>query len=249
MQMPDLQTIAISFSAVLLGGVLKGATGAGAPVVGVPILSLFFGVPFAVSVFVVSNLVSNIWQGWQFRAHLASPRFTLIFAGAGAVGAGVGSLMLAFLPAEMLMLMVAVIVLAYIGFRIVRPGWQLAQNAANRLVGPVGFLGGILQGAGGVSAPVSVTFLNAMRLPRPQFIVTISLFFFMMSVVQIPALWSLGVLTGERTLIGFLTLVPIFGGIAIGQWLAARLPAQAFDRVTLLLLFAISLKLIWGAVV
>ena len=73
-----------------LGGILKGATGAGAPVIGVPVLAVIFNVPMAVAIFTVPNLLTNLWQGWQFRKHQISRRFTLIFAGAGALGAGIG---------------------------------------------------------------------------------------------------------------------------------------------------------------
>ena len=36
--------------------------------------------------------------------------------------------------------------------------------------------GGVLQGSAGLSAPVSITFLNSMKLERNQFIPTISVY-------------------------------------------------------------------------
>lgn len=231
-----------------LGGILKGATGAGAPVIGVPVLAVIFNVPMAVAIFTVPNLLTNLWQGWQFRKHQISRRFTLIFAGAGALGAGIGSLLLAFLPGEVLMGVVAGVVLLYIAFRLMRPNWHLARPLADRLCAPVGLIGGMMQGAGGISAPVSVTFLNAMRLERGQFIATISVFFCAMSLIQIPALIGLGILTPQIAALSGAAMVPLLGGMPIGAWLARRISKESFDKIILALLGVIALKLLFDAV-
>lgn len=231
-----------------LGGVLKGATGAGSPVIGVPVLAMIFNVPMAVAIFTIPNLATNIWQGWQFRKSQFSHRFTLIYAGTGALGAGIGSILLAFLPGEVLMGVVAGVVLLYIAFRLLRPDWHLARPLADRLCAPVGLIGGMMQGAGGISAPVSVTFLNAMRLERGQFIATISVFFCAMSLVQIPLLAGLGIMTGEIALLSLAAMVPLFGGMPVGAWLARRISKEAFDKIILALLAAIAIKLLADAI-
>ena len=104
-----------------------------------------------------------------------------------------------------------------------------------------------MQGAGGISAPVSVTFLNAMRLDRPVFIVTISAFFAVMAAIQFPALWSLGLLDDTRLLQSLIAAGLLFAGMPVGERLARRLSARAFDRAMLVLLAAIALRLIWVA--
>ena len=128
----DPTSLLLAAFALFLGGVLKGATGAGSPVIAVPILSLLYSVPFAVAVFVLPNLMTNLWQGWQYRAHVFDQRFTLIFALTGGIGAAIGSVMLAHLPADTLMLGLALVVLLYIGFRLARPGWRLPSAWSQR---------------------------------------------------------------------------------------------------------------------
>ena len=245
--MPTLTDLLLMALGLGLGGILKGATGAGSPVIGVPVLTLFFNVPMAVALFTIPNLCTNLWQGWRFRASQISRRFTWMFAGGGVLGALVGSFLLAALPAEVLMGTVAGATLLYIAFRLARPDWRLATGTAMALSGPVGVLGGLLQGAGGMSAPVSVTFLNAMGLKRAEFIATISVFFAMMSVVQIPTLAALGILTSDRALLSLLALVPLFAGMPVGAWLARHISVRAFDRVTLAVLGVIAVKLMFDA--
>jgi uncharacterized membrane protein YfcA len=241
----DPYGLAVATVAFLMGGILKGAVGAGSPVVAVPILSMLYGVPFAVSVFVLPNLISNLWQGWQYRKHLVSPKFVVVFACAGATGAGVGSVLLSALPADFLMRIVAFIVLGYVAFRLTRPAWSLSDIHANRLVALAGFIGGVLQGAGGISAPVSVTFLNALKMERSAFIATISIFFVAMSVVQIPTLIGFGILTPNRLLFSVFALIPLLGGMPIGAWIARRVQPEVFNKLVLALLLVVALKLIF----
>lgn len=231
-----------------LGGVLKGATGAGAPLLAVPLLAMFYDVPLAVALFTLPNLLSNSWQGWRFRAHQVSPALTWGLAMAGAAGAGVGSVMLVSLSSDLLLLGVAGAVFLYIAFRLARPEWGLNLAIGTRLAAPAGFFAGVLQGAVGISAPVSLSFLNAMRLERAAFIATISVFFAAMSVIQIPLLAAWGVLTPLRALLSALAILPLMAAMPLGAILARRMSKEFFDRLTLVLLAAIAVRLMVSAV-
>lgn len=228
---------------IALGGFLKGATGAGAPVVGVPILAIVFGVPKAVAIFSVLNLFSNTWQAWAYRDALGSKRFVATFAIAGALGAAAGSLLLASISTDVLTGGLATVVFLYIGLRLARPDWKIERTRGEALAGPVGLIAGVMQGAGGISAPVSVTFLNAMRLDRPEFVATISIFFFMMSALQIPSLAALGVLTWERAGLALLAAIPLFGAMPLGELAAKRVSKETFDKMILALLVVVALRL------
>ena len=244
----DPNLLLLATTAILLGGFLKGATGAGAPVVGVPILASIFDVQLAVAVFSVLNLFSNIWHSYAYRKHLGSFRLVYGFAIAGSVGAIAGSVLLASLPTDVLMASLAAMVLAYILLRLFQPDWVLSRSAGMRLVPYVGIAGGLMQGAGGISAPVSVTFLNAMRLPREEFIATISVFFVTMSVVQVPSLAYLGILTIDHTLMAMAATVPMFLSMPIGELAARYMSKAVFDRIILVLLAVIAVRLIWMSV-
>jgi len=238
--------VALALIGVGLGGVVKGALGAGAPIVAIPVLSILFNVPFAVAIMSVPNLMSNIWQGWRFRARLLAPRFVISFALSEALGAVVGTFLLANLPERPLMLILGVIVLAYLAFRLARPDWKISQQLADRLVIPAGTIGGILQGAAGISAPVSITFMNAMKLERPVFIATISVFFVAMSAVQIPALWSLNIMGAAQFQLSLAALFPLWLGMLAGSWAARHVSALVFDRLILGLLAVVAVRLIWS---
>lgn len=230
-----------------IGGILKGATGAGTPVLAVPVMAMFFGVDVAVVTMLIPNLVNNFWQGWQYRDSVMPRRFMVVFVVAGMVGVVIGTWLLVSLSPTILMLMVAFGVFSYIAFRLARPEWQVPERLHQVLATPVGVMSGVLQGASGVSAPVSITFLNAMRLTRPVFIGTISWFFAWMTVAQLPALALSGVLTWERMgySLGALALISAF--MPVGGMIGKRISRETFDRALLALLFLIAVKIVVDA--
>ncbi len=247
MPVSDPLSLAIIALALFLGGFMKGATGAGTPVVAVPVMAAFFDVRLAVVIMVAPNLATNLWQLRQYWQHRLPGGFALGFALAGGLGALIGTVMLARLPVELLTGLVAGAVTLYVLLRLVRPDFRVGLAAGQRLVWPLGVAAGVLQGAAGISAPISVSFLNAMRLERPVFIFTISAFFATMSVVQAPAQFAYGLMTPALLGLSAVALVPIFAGMPVGAWIARRMSARAFDRLVLALLSVLAVRLVYVA--
>ncbi len=243
MSIEYLILVALAFA---LGGILKGAIGAGAPVLAVPVLAILVDVPFAVAVFVIPNIVSNSVQLIRFRAHIPNRRFAWRFAIAGFLGAALGTIALAGLSSDVLTTAVALIVMVYVAFRLFQPNWRLAMGLAEKLAIPIGALGGVLQGATGLSAPVSVTFVSAIKLERQQFIPTISLFFVGMALAQLPFQVVLGVMTWERLAYSALATLPLVASMPIGAFLARHISREVFDRIILSLLTLLALRLFFG---
>lgn len=241
----DPIAFAAIFAAFALGGILKGATGAGTPVIAVPVMAAFLDVRVAVVLMVLPNFVTNFMQLYQYWDRRLQPGFWWKHAAAGVIGAGVGTWLLATLPTRLLLVMVAVAVVSYIALRLARPDFKLARDIADKLAIPAGILGGILQGAAGISAPVTVSFLNAMRLERPVFISTISAFFGGMTLAQFPAQFATGLMTVDLLLLSVLALIPLFIFMPVGSWAAKRMSAKRFDQLVLLLLTGLALRLIW----
>ncbi|TKT69666.1 sulfite exporter TauE/SafE family protein [Aquamicrobium sp. LC103] len=243
----DLAQFALIFVCLAMGGVLKGATGAGAPILAVPALAMVFDVKFAVVVMLMPNLLTNMWQGWLFRAHRLPSAFVWSFALAGGAGALIGTFMLASFSPAILSMIVAAAVLFYVLLRIGKPNWKIAYPFAERLSIPAGMIAGMLQGSSGISAPVSITFLNAIRLERPFFISTISVFFAVMTALQIASLGYVGILSWKGLAISLAAMAPILAFMPVGSALARRFSKETFDRAILILLSLLSVKLIYEA--
>lgn len=232
------------FAALSFGGILKGATGAGAPVVAVPVIAAFFDVRLAVAIMSVVNLITNTQQIWQYRSEMIERKFTRDLVVGSAVGTVMGTFLLVSLSEKALGLLISGVVIAYILLRIVSPSFRLSQERASRIALPMAFAAGAMQGSTGISAPITVSFLNAMRIARPAFIFTVSAFFLGMAVPQVPLLFAVGVLTWEIALLGVLALIPMGIFMGVGGFLAKRLSPEAFDRIILVFLALLALRLI-----
>ena len=241
----DPITIIAIFTAFALGGILKGATGAGAPIITIPVIAAFYDVRIAVIIMVIPNLLTNIGQLYQFRKTILPSFFTVSFALGGGIGAFLGTILLVSLPIKILTLSVAIIVIIYILLKIAVPSWKLVYGKAKKLVFIMGAGGGILQGSAGLSAPISITFLNSMKLERNQFIPTISVYFGVMSIFQMPTLYYYDFLNIEIIIVSIMSTIVLMCFMPLGSWIAKSISKETFDKVTLILLGFIALRIIY----
>lgn len=171
------------------------------------------------------------------------------FALGGAAGVAVGTYGLTQVPQDGLSLIVAAAVLVYVAIRLANPSLTLPYLLGRRLVLPVGITAGVLQGATGMSAPISVTFLNALRLERRVFIGTIAVFFTALTAMQIPALVLAGILTPERASVSLIALAIVLAFMPVGAYLAKQLSHRFFHYVTLGLLVVLAGKICVGVLI
>ena len=241
----DTITIIAILIAFALGGILKGATGAGAPIVTIPVIAAFYDVRVAVIIMVIPNLLANIGQIYQFRKTILPSFFTVSFAVGGGIGAFGGTILLAKLSIKILTLSVAFIVIIYIFLKLIVPSWKLIYKKATKLVFILGAAGGVLQGSAGLSAPISITFLNAMKLERNQFIPTISVYFGVMSIFQMPTLYYYDFLNFEIIIASLVSTIVLLSFMPIGSWIAKSVSKEKFDKITLILLAFIAVRIIY----
>nr|WP_264477795.1 sulfite exporter TauE/SafE family protein [Halomonas malpeensis] len=228
----------------MIAGIVKGAIGSGVPVIVVPVFTMLYNVQTAIAVLLASNLFSNLIQVWQNRRHLLPLRFLAAFSLAGCAGILVGTWGLVALSHDLLSLGVAGAIVLYLVIKLLKRKMAMPMDVARRLVLPVGFVAGILQGAAGMSAPASITFLNAMRLERRVYIGSISVFFGAVTVVQAPALLVTNILTLELAAYSMAAFVVIALAMPLGAALGKRLPYVWFDNLIMLLLAGIAVKII-----
>ena len=231
--------------AFALGGILKGATGAGAPIVTIPVIAAFYDVRIAVIIMVIPNLLTNIGQLYQYRKTILPSFFTISFALGGGIGAFLGTILLVNLPIKILTLSVACLVIIYILLKLAVPSWKLNYKKAKKLVFLMGTGGGVLQGSAGLSAPISITFLNSMKLDRNQFIPTISVYFGIMSIFQMPTLYYYDFLNRETIILSCVSTIVLMAFMPLGSWIAKSVSKESFDKITLILLGFIALRIIY----
>ncbi|QDY70205.1 sulfite exporter TauE/SafE family protein [Qingshengfaniella alkalisoli] len=230
-----------------MGGTLKGATGMGAPLMAIPIMASQFDVRLAVVIMVIPSIVTNVVQLWQYRRHLLPGGFSRRYAIGGAAGALLGTALLAYLPERALSLGLGTAVVAYIALRLSRPDLKLPFETALKFSVPAGVSAGVLQGASGISAPVSVTYLNAMRLDRATFVASVSVIFMAMASLQVPSLIWFGLLDWHRFWLSCFAVIPLLLFMPVGERIARRISPKVFDRLILVVLALLAARLIWSS--
>ncbi|RUT30054.1 sulfite exporter TauE/SafE family protein [Arsenicitalea aurantiaca] len=244
----DFADYAVLTAALAAGAFVKGATGMGLPMIALPALAAVFGLQHAVVLMIIPIIVTNAWQTWSFRhmRHDESLRFLPRFLVGSGLGVVAGSIILTTAPERALLLGLGLILLFYVAFRLMNPH-LVVQRARSLLLGlPMGLGAGVLHGATGISAPIGVTFIHAMGFERPTYVFAVSSMFLVLAVVQLPSLFLLGAIRAEWLLQGLFALVPILLVMPIGQTFAGRLSRKAFDRMILVFLGLIGLKLVAG---
>lgn len=228
--------------ALVFGGLMKGVTGAGAPIIAIPVMSSFLDLPHAVMIMLLPNLLTNVRQAVVFRSHRPEGAFLLPYLSLALIGVVVGTFMLVNLPARPLNVTVALAILAYVGWKAARPSWHLTRAQALWMAGPAGAVAGVLQGATGLSAPATLSFLHSLGYARKTFIAVLALLFLVFSVTHIVALGWVGALDGGTAVLSLIAVAPLFAGLELGSRLADRINPQVFERGILVLLLLLAVR-------
>jgi uncharacterized protein len=244
----DLGRLAILFVALAAGAVVKGATGMGLPLIALPVLTTAFGLQHAIGIMAVTQVITNSMQIVQFRHAASEPgtRFLPLFLVGGGIGVIIGTLLLSNLSERVLIFSLGSLLLGYFALKIFHPHLAVSPRAAVR-IGPLAGLGsGICQGATGISAPIGVTFIHAMGLDRAAHVYAVSAMFLVLGLVQLPALFAAGIMQAQWVLEALLAMIPILLFMPLGQRLAGKLSREAFDRMILIFLGLMGLKMVLG---
>ncbi|MFD1379847.1 hypothetical protein [Fodinicurvata halophila] len=87
----------------------------------------------------------------------------------------------------------------------------------------------------------------ALRLEKTFFISAISIFFLINSAPLYAALALHDVLGWYELLLSAFAVIPVFGGVFLGQWVRKFVSQARFQTVVLLVLVVIGLSFIWRA--
>ena len=229
----SLQLIFVIIVALGAGGLVKGATGMGLPIIALPILAALLSVPHAVAIVAIVGIAANAWQVWRYRDDLWQADFLPGLLLAGSVGIAGGTWLLTTLPERTLSLVLGLLLLGYVVLLVTKPHFALSRALGRKLAPAVGFGAGALQGATGISSPVGVTFIHALRLHRTAHIFAVSAMFLLFSLVHVPSLAVAGLLNWPILWQGVFAVLPAMLMMPVGSWLAERLSQKTFDRLVL----------------
>lgn len=236
-------TLVVIVVGFICGGLVKGALGAGLPAVGLPIMVMQVEPAFAVSLFVVPVMISNIWQirhGGQYREAMRRfwPFLTML-----AIGVWIGAGALTAVDPNIMAVVLGVIVIVSTAAQMFA-GELIFFDKRARIIHPVaGGVLGIASGASGVFTP-TIVYFAALRLEKDLFVTQLALVAMIGSVTMYARLAAGGWLNGPQMLASTAALVPAAVGLLIGFWIRERMSEAAFRRAVWIALIALGCALV-----
>jgi uncharacterized membrane protein YfcA len=240
---------AIAFTAVILLGLSKGGfVGVGA--LSLPLLSLVLPPLQGAAVLLPVLLVQDLVSVWAFRKTF--DRHVLkIMIPSGTIGVLAGYLFAASVPVIAVLGAVGLISAGFGAYRLLvdRLGLPISRamstDAFGRLCGLVsGFTSQIALGGG----PPYQLWVMPRRLPRDHLIGTTAIFFAVENLLKVPTYFALGQVTASTVHLSLLLLPVATLSTFAGMKLARRTGEIWFYRIVYLMMIAVGVKLMIGAV-
>ncbi|WP_414837810.1 sulfite exporter TauE/SafE family protein [Candidatus Nanosalina sp. VS9-1] len=238
-------------AAVFLGGLVKGINGFGYALVSTPLLALMMPVQDAVALMIIPLVASNIELASQSsisELENCTRKFSGIIISLLA-GVTAGMLALTKIPSRPLEIAVGLTALVFVLSQL-----QLFEKFFSRISTVcfntwepvIGFLSGIVYGATNVAVTV-VAYLKSQNLSHRKFTATLAITILGISVYRVFLAEITGLYAGtDRIIFSLLLGIPAVIAVKIGQRSAGKLPEKTVEKISLVTIAAIGLRLITG---
>ena len=222
-----LSTWAIILSVVLISGIVKGTTGFGFALFSLPLLVHFIPIKTLVPIITLFNLFSSIAIVLQ-SGKLKISKSICLLSTAGIAGVVVGTLILKFLPGDLLKVLASVIliilsVLFLTGFR-----FKIRKIRRGTLI--AGLTSGLLGGSMSVSGPPLALFLTSLKLNTQKFRFTFAWFSIITATIAMFDYVKIGVVYPITFEVFVISLPVLLLSLMIGKWLNTRIPVNLFYK-------------------
>jgi uncharacterized membrane protein YfcA len=222
--------------AITLGAIVKGITGMGLPPVALPVMAIFLGVEDAVVVMAIPTVVTNfalLVDNWEHRRE--NPVLGRMVV-AAAIGGTLGAWLLTNLDERAIAVLMAVLVGAYVVAWATGSDLTLSRRVSEVSAAPVGLVGGVLQGATGLSGPWFGSYLHAMRLTPATFVFSIAALFQFSAASQVVGLAVLGRYDARLFGLSVLAATLAVAVVVAVRTLAPNVPRRLFDVLVMAVL-------------
>ncbi len=236
---------------LVLAGFIKGVVGLGLPTVSIALMATVMSPPKAAAIIVVPSLITNLWQtfGGPYLRDLVARLWPLL------IGTCIGTWAAADLMtgpyARYNTPILGGLLMVYAALGLGRVHFHVARRNEHWVGGIVGVLTGIGAAGTGVFAIPAVPFLQAIGMEKEELVQAMGLFFTVSTVALGFNLAAADLLNPTIAAVSTVALVAGMLGMAIGQAIRLRMPAEVFRRWFFVFLLGLGLYLIsslwWGA--
>ena len=240
----DATELIIVLAAIVAGSTIKAVTGMGLPVIAIPVAAMFVSFEDAVIVIAFPNLLANAALATRERRHWSATRDLPVLIVAGVVGAALGTILFVSVSEKPLVAALIVVIVFYVVTFLAHPDLRTTPARSLRLAPAVGTVGGVFQGAVGISGPIVGPWIHSYRLERGAHVLSVTTLFFASGLAQFTILVAHGDLSGRVTAT-LLACIPVLAAIPLGSRMRHHISGRAFDLavIGILSISAVSLTI------
>jgi uncharacterized membrane protein YfcA len=238
-------TIVLFAGIMFVSGLVHGTLGLGFPLIATPLLALFMDVRSAIVVTLLPTIavnVASIVRGGHWRESIGRFWPLAVYA---VIGSAVGSWFLLVSDPAPYKLLLAVLILLYLGVNrlgAVKMQWVAAHPGWSMLA--FGLTAGVVSGTTNVMVPILIIYTLELGLAASAMVQVFNMCFFAGKIAQIGTFASAGVV-GPRILI---STIPLAGvsliALLFGMAIRDRFPTDTYRNIVRSGLFVIAVVLI-----
>ena len=236
----------------VIAAVLVGLSKGGLPVVGmlgVPVLALATNPILAAGLLLPVFVVSDVFGVWAYR-HEFDRRVLAIMLPAAVFGIGVGWATASLVPERLVTGLIGVIGGTFSARLLLQRGPDGPPRKPRIGPGLVwGAVAGFTSFISHAGAPPYQVYVLPLKLRKTIFAGTTTIMFAVVNAVKLVPYWALGQLSLANLKIAAVLLLPATLAVFIGVRLVRVIPHALFFKLISWALLAVSIKLIWDAVV
>jgi uncharacterized membrane protein YfcA len=236
--------IFVALAAISIGALIKGMTGLGLPLIAVPVIATYTSVELAVVLMIIPTFGSNLWLVVSHRRYAELLRAHIPFLVAGFLGGIFGTFALVAVDDRWLKLALAAWLALYLLQFAFGNFLQSVFQAKGAGAVAVGFTGGTLQGATGVSAHIVAPYFHGRKVVAEAYAFLIACAFLTFSAAQLTTAASTELFTMQRLLLGTIALLPTLVFTRVGIAYAGKISETAFQKLLIAVFVVMEIKLI-----
>lgn len=239
----DTQTTLTVLTAFFIASFLKGLTGLGFSTICLGILAMFIDIKLAIPLVFLPSLASNLMVMVQAGHFLESiKRFWLLYLSAlpGLIG---GIFLLDHSDGGGPRAVLGAVMLTYGLWAFKNETFILSPVKERKLLAPVGFISGLINGATGSQIMPIMPYLLSLRMDRDTFVQTINCAFTFNTLVMMAGLGKLGMLTLPVLYLSIAGIIPVTLGIFLGGLIRNKVTEEVFRKAVLILLIVMGINL------
>ena len=248
--MGDLAALALpAVLAFLLAGTIKGTVGIGLPTASVGILSQIVSPHEAIALVCLPMVVANAWQVWRMGDVMGALRRYALFGAVLVAVLWFTTSLTAAVSERALVGGIGAVVVLFSLFNLFFVPIAIPPRRDRAAQAGFGALAGVLGGLTGIWAAPLVAYLLGRGVDKDEFVRATGLLIFLGALPLAAGFWWEGLLTPPLALLSAAMILPTLAGFALGEALRARLPAERFRKVVLLVFLGMGLNLLRRALI